>query len=308
MAIEHASVRVVRKPWGVADLHPWSGIDGSGDSIGELWFQRADRNAPTPALLLKLLFTSEPLSIQVHPDDAFARSIGLPNGKSEAWYILSALPDAQVAVGLKRRITPHELRGSIRDGSIADLVQWSPVSRGDTIFVPAGTIHAIGSGIVLAEIQQHSDATFRMFDYGRQRELNEDNAVAASNAGPAQTQSGSRCLTDNRAVLIASQHLVLERISLPEDSSWALLAAPETWILVTDGHAAIGLAGASIGEVIFVGGDRTSIEVGPNGMIGLIAYPGPDPIDSLLQNLGEHPAKTKLPAVPQSSDFIEVRT
>src|SRR3984957_19887752 len=114
MPIEHASVRVVRKPWGVADLHPWSGIDGSGDSIGELWFQRADRDAPTPALLLKLLFTSAPLSIQVHPDDAFAHSIGLPNGKTEAWYILAALPDAQVAVGLKRRITRHELRDSIK--------------------------------------------------------------------------------------------------------------------------------------------------------------------------------------------------
>ncbi len=311
MAIEHASVRVVRKPWGVVDLHPWSSVDGSGDSIGELWFQRADRNAPTPALLLKLLFTSEPLSIQVHPDDAFARSIGLPNGKTEAWYILSASPDAQVAVGLKRRITRHELRSSIKDGSIADLVQWRPVSKGDTIFVPAGTIHAIGGGIVLAEIQQHSDATFRMFDYGRLRELNEDYAVAASDAGPAQTQSSSRYLTDNRVLLIASPHLVLERISLPGDSSWALLAAPETWILVLGGHAAIGLAGASIGEAIFVGGDRTSIEVGPNGLSGLVAYPGPDPIESLLQNLGEHPAKMTVPvapAVPQFSDFTEVRT
>lgn len=311
MAIEHASVRVVRKPWGVADLRPWSGIDGSGDSIGELWFQRADRNAPTPALLLKLLFTSEPLSIQVHPDDAFARSIGLPNGKTKAWYILSASPNSQIAVGLKRRITPRELRASIRDGSIAELVQWSPVSKGDTIFVPAGTIHAIGRGIVLAEIQQHSDATFRMFDYGRQRELNEDNAVAASDAGPAHTQSSSRHLTENRAVLIASPHLVLERINLPEDSSWALLAAAETWILVLDGHAAIGLAGASIGEVIFVGGDRTSIEVGPNGLSGLVAYPGPDPIDSLLHNLSKSPARTAIPvapAVPQFSDIIEVRT
>ena len=151
-----------------------------------------------------------------------------------------------------------------------------------------------------------------MFDYGRQRKLNEDAAVAASDAGPAQTQSSSRRLTDNRALLIASQHLVLERINLPEDSrSWALLAAPETWIFVLDGHAAIGLAGASIGEVIFVGGDRTSIEVGPNGMSGLIAYPGPDPIDSLLQNLGEHPAKITnpaAPAVPQFSGIIEVRT
>ena len=89
MAIEHASVQVAHKPWGVADLHPWSRIDASGDAVGELWFQRADKDAPSPALLLKLLFTSEPLSIQVHPDDAFARSIGLPNGKTEAWYILS---------------------------------------------------------------------------------------------------------------------------------------------------------------------------------------------------------------------------
>jgi mannose-6-phosphate isomerase len=311
MAIEHASVQVARKPWGGADLHPWSNIDGSGDAVGELWFQRAAQDAPIPALLLKLLFTREPLSIQVHPDDAFARSIGLPNGKTEAWYILSATPDARIAVGLKQRLTPQELRASIRDGSIADLVQWSPVSKGDTIFVPAGTIHAIGSGIVLAEIQQYSDATFRMFDFGRQRELNEEPAVAASDAGPVQTQSSSRCLTTNRTLLIASQHIVLERINLPAASSWALLAAPETWIFVLDGHAAIGLAGASIGEVIFVGGDRTSIEVGPNGMIGLIAYPGPGPVDSLLQNLSEPPAKMTLPvatAVPQFSGFIEVRT
>src|ERR1700681_4349292 len=139
MAIEHASVQVARKPWGVADLHPWSSIDGSGGAVGELWFQRADNDARQPALLLKLLFTSEPLSIQVHPDDAFARSIGLPNGKTEAWYILSALPDARIAVGLKRNLTPRELRASIKDGSIADLVQWRPAVKGDIIFVAAGT-------------------------------------------------------------------------------------------------------------------------------------------------------------------------
>ena len=160
MAIERASVQVVRKPWGRTDLRPWSGIEAFHDAVGELWFQRVDKNAPDPALLLKLLFTNEPLSIQVHPDDAFARSMGLPNGKTEAWYILSAAPDAQAAVGLKRRVTPQELHASIRDGSIADLVQWRPGLKGDTIFVPAGTIHAIGAGIVLAEIQQHSDATF----------------------------------------------------------------------------------------------------------------------------------------------------
>src|ERR1700732_535853 len=135
MAIEHASVRVVHKPWGVADLHPWSGIDGSGDSIGELWFQRADRNAPTPAVLLKLLFTSEPLSIQVHPDDAFARSVGLPNGKSKAWYVLSATPEARVGLGLKMRLAPGELRAAIKNGSIAGLVDWRSVKKGDIIFI-----------------------------------------------------------------------------------------------------------------------------------------------------------------------------
>ena len=101
MAIEHASVQVVRKPWGLTDLEPWSDIDGSKDAVGELWFERADSNAPIPALRLKILFTGEPLSIQVHPDDAFAHTIGLPNGKTEAWYILSATPAAQVAVGLE---------------------------------------------------------------------------------------------------------------------------------------------------------------------------------------------------------------
>src|SRR2546421_9747784 len=102
MAIEHASVQVAHKPWGMADLRPWSSIDGADDDpVGELWFQRVDRAAPSTALLLKLLFTSQPLSIQVHPDDEFARSIGLPNGKTEAWYIISAAPGAQVALGLK---------------------------------------------------------------------------------------------------------------------------------------------------------------------------------------------------------------
>ena len=181
MAIEHASVQVVRKPWGVADLNPWSRIDGSDGAIGELWFQRVDKKAPSSALLLKLLFTSEPLSIQVHPHDEFARSTGLPNGKTEAWYVLAATPDARVAVGLKRHLTPQELRVLIRDGSIASLTQWRPVVKDEIIFVPAGTIHAIGAGIVLAEIQQRSDATFRLFDYGRQRELHEDLRIQMAN-------------------------------------------------------------------------------------------------------------------------------
>src|ERR1700688_3584394 len=299
MAIEHASVRVARKPWGVADLHPWSSIDASGGAVGELWFQRTDRDAPVPALLLKLLFTSDTLSIQVHPDDAFARSIGLSNGKTEAWYILSATPDARVAVGLKRNLTPQELRASIRDGSIADMTQWRSVVKGDVIFVPAGTIHAIGAGIVLAEIQQWSDATFRLFDYGRQRELQEDSAGAVSDAGPVQIQSAPRRLSLERTVLTASPHFVLERIDLSANTSWALNTDRETWFLVLDGRAAIGLAAASVGEAIFIGDDHASIEVGPDGFSGLIAYPGPDAISSLLQDLAGCSIKSTAVSLPQ---------
>jgi mannose-6-phosphate isomerase len=311
MPTEHASVRVVHKPWGVSDLQPWSSIDGTGDAVGELWFERADRNAPIPALLLKLLFTSEPLSIQVHPDDTFARAMGMPNGKSEAWYIISAKPGAQIGVGLERRVTPQELRASIKDGSIVELVQWRPVEKGDVIFIPAGTIHVLGAGIVLAEIQQRSDTTFRLFDYGRQRELHEDNGVAVANTWPLRSPRNPIRLSGERTVLIASRYFVLERVDLPEGSSWALLAEPETWILVLDGHAAIGLAAASIGQAIFVGGGRTSIEVGVNGLAALVAYPATAPVGSLLQRLGEpstNPVPKGATAAPQLTGLARART
>jgi mannose-6-phosphate isomerase len=311
MAIEHASVQVARKPWGVTDLRPWSVLDGSGDAVGELLFQRADNNARQPALLLKLLFTSEPLSIQVHPDDAFARSIGLPNGKTEAWYILSASPDARVAVGLKRNLTPWELRASIKDGSIADLAEWRPVTKGDTVMVPAGTIHAIGAGIVLAEIQQRSDTTFRLFDHGRHRELHEDSAVAVSLAGPAQTQSAPRRLTVVRTALVANPHFVLERIDLPANSNWALNADQETWILVIEGQAQIGMTAAAAGDVVFAEADHAGIEVGPGGMSGLVAYPGPNPVMPLLQESAAQIAKSAGSSAlssPKSQQTVEAQT
>ncbi len=310
MAIEHAAVLAVRKPWGTADLNPWSGIDSSGDAVGELWFQRVDKDAPIPALLLKLLFTSEPLSIQVHPGDAFARSIGLPNGKTEAWYILAALPDARIALGLKRHLTPKELRASIKDGSIAGLTQWRPVVKGDVIFIPAGTIHAIGAGIVLAEVQQRSDATFRLYDYGRHRDLHEDNAVAVSDAGPARVQPHPRRLTPERTALIENPHFILERVDLAANSNWTLEVDRETWILVTEGQARISVTNTTVGDVIFIEADRAGIEVGSDGFSGLIAYPGPDPVMSLLHGSGEQMTKsvgTSAQRSPKSIEIIEAQ-
>jgi mannose-6-phosphate isomerase len=311
MPIEHASVRAIHKPWGVSDLQPWSDIDGTRDAVGELWFERADQAAPTPGLLVKLLFTGEPLSIQVHPDDTFARAMGMPNGKSEAWYIISAKPGAQIGIGLKRRVTQQELRVSIANGSIVELVQWRPVAKGDVIFIPAGTIHALGAGIVLAEIQQRSDTTFRLFDYGRGRELHIDNAVAVANAHPIGFPSSPTRLTEERTVLVASRHFVLERVDLQKASSWALLAEPETWVLVLDGHAAIGLGRVSIGQAIFVGGDCSSVEVGADGLTALIAYPATRSIVSLLQRLCEPSTLSAQPtavADPKWTALPEART
>ena len=106
MTIEHALAHSLPKPWGVVDPRPWSSAGRDDNTIGEIWYERSGSAAVAPSLLLKLLFTNQPLSIQVHPDDAYAQSIGLPNGKTEAWYVLSAAPEAKVALGLKRRLTP----------------------------------------------------------------------------------------------------------------------------------------------------------------------------------------------------------
>jgi mannose-6-phosphate isomerase len=276
MTIELARVEIKQKPWGSIDLLPWNGTSMDGKPVGELWFQRADRTAPATALLLKLLFTTEPLSIQVHPDDVFARSIGLANGKSEAWYILSAGPDAQIALGLKHMLSSSQLRSAIADGSVVDMVRWHPARAGDVVFVPAGTIHAIGGGIVLAEVQQQSDATFRLFDYGRPRALHIDNAVAAAVAGPAKRQSSPMHLDEARKAVVIDAHFVLEQLECQPGSLWTIDVPKEAWLLAIGGSARIGSIEVTPGEAIFAAGDRADIEVGDQGLKALLAYLGPD--------------------------------
>ena len=287
MTIERAIVQTKQKPWGSSNLLPWSGASTSDGPVGELWFQRTDTKAPETALLLKLLFTTAPLSIQVHPDDTFARSIGLDNGKTEAWYILSAKPDAQVALGLQHTLSSAQLRSAIADGSIVDVVQWRPVRAGDIIFVPAGTIHTIGAGIVLAEIQQQSDATFRLFDYSRQRELHIDNAVIAAIAGPAERQSSPMQFNEARKAVVVDPHFVLEHVEFLPGTVWTIDVAKEAWVLVVGGSAQVGSAGVSLGEAVFVEADRADIRVGAGGLQALLAYPGPNVNPDALRRRGE---------------------
>jgi mannose-6-phosphate isomerase len=285
MAVEQARVHLVPKPWGRSDLRPWNVHHDAGTAIGEVWFERADAQSPCPALLLKMIFTRTPLSIQVHPDDVFARSIGLAHGKCEAWYVLSASAGAEIALGLKHRLTPAQLRASIGDGSIAEEVQWRAVSRDDATLVPPGTIHAIGAGLVIMEIQQRSDTTFRLFDYGRGREIHVDAAVAAANADRAEPQPPLRKLTAARTLLVASPHFMLERLALPPESVWKLNATGETWLFILTGRGWAGAIDVQPGGALFLEADGTRVDVGSDGLEILAAYAGAVPAPDLLRGL-----------------------
>lgn len=285
MALEQTVTQNVPKPWGSGDLRPWNAHHIHGDPIGEVWFQRADLAAPGSALLIKLLFTTATPSIKVHPNDAYARSLGLDRGMSEVWYVLSAQPDARIALGLKRRLGPTELRVAIDSGAIAELMQWRPAKTGDLIFVPAGTIHTMGPGLVLLEVQQRSAATFRLFDYGRQRALDPDHAVAAARGEQAKRQAPMRKLSKERTMLVASRHFVLERFELPPGSDWELLASGETWLFVLEGDAWVGAVDARVNEAIFLEADSARIRVRSEGLSALVAYLGSDPIPNLLRSL-----------------------
>ncbi|WP_244669559.1 class I mannose-6-phosphate isomerase [Kaistia sp. 32K] len=232
---------------------------------------------------MKLLFTRQALSIQVHPGDAYARTMGEPHGKTEAWYILSAEPDSAIAAGLKQELTPEALRAAIEDGSIADLVAWHPVRAGQAIFIPAGTIHAIGPGLVLAEIQQRSDVTFRLFDYGRKRELHVDAGVAVAEAGPMAPAEAPRSLGDSRTLLVANPYFVLERVELAPDATRVLNASQETWMLGLSGDASLGSTDISVGEAAFLDQERCTIHAGHAGLRALVAYLGPEPRRDLLR-------------------------
>ncbi|MEM9574454.1 MAG: class I mannose-6-phosphate isomerase, partial [Pseudomonadota bacterium] len=123
-------------------------------------------------------------SIQVHPDNRMARNAGLPNGKDECWIVLNATPDAVLGIGPKTRVSDAKLRAAAALGEIENLIDWKPVKSGDFYYIPAGTVHAIGPGIQLLEIQQNIDITYRLYDYGRPRELHLDEAIAAAKPEP----------------------------------------------------------------------------------------------------------------------------
>jgi mannose-6-phosphate isomerase len=233
---------LVEKPWGRTDIPPAFG-DMGGRKIGEIWY---DDGAATPLpILVKWLFTSEKLSIQVHPDDAQAKARGLASGKEECWVIVSAEPGATLGMGTKRPLTAEELRAASISGEIEALMDWKPVKAGDYFYIPAGTVHAIGAGITLVEVQQYADITYRLYDYGRPRELHLEDGVAVSDAAPyADPRSGH---LDGNRLLVDGPHFRLEYFTAADRQSIAP-SNQRRWVIPLHGSVSVGAEPVGAGE------------------------------------------------------------
>jgi len=263
--------------WGKLDLKPWYEETGIAEKVGEAWLtgpecviatgplagktldeaaksfpgQLGDGEFP---LLVKMLFPSDKLSVQVHPNDEEAQKIGLPRGKTECWYVLEAEPNATVACGLKSGVTLEDVRAAIIDGTLEDKLEMVPVAVGDMVFVDAGTVHAIGPGVTLLEVQQTCDVTYRLFDYGRPRELHLDEGLAVVKL---KTAAGKIEPLDKTTYtrLIETKYFVVDRIDI---------CAGDTVEMPMDGiGCVVGLKGdAAVNDVELTTGQAVVMPIG----------------------------------------------
>ena len=260
--------------WGRTDLRPWYPDAGTHHKIGEAWLtgplsavetgplagQTFGEVAPQITgggefpLLVKMLFPNDKLSVQVHPDDAQAQSIGLARGKTECWYVLAAEPEATVACGLAPGVTVEAVQQAVANGRLESLLTMIPVSVGDMVFVDAGTVHAIGPGVTLLEVQQTCDVTYRLYDYGRPRELHLEAGLAvvktkteAGKVAPKPMEGFTR--------LIESTYFVVDRYEVSPGET-VRLQNPSAGCIV-------GLAGAGcVGGVKLVAGQAVVLAKG----------------------------------------------
>ena len=240
------STQLVEKPWGRTDL-PQAFGDAAGRKIGEVWFESPQ---PLP-LLLKYIFTSEKLSIQNHPNDEQARARGLTGGKEECWYILDAEAGATLGLGVRSEVAAEELRTSALDGSIEQLIDWKPVKAGDFFYVPAGTVHAIGAGISLIEFQQNADITYRLYDYGRPRELHLEDGVAVAITRPYADPRSTHVSPDEPCTLVDGPHFRLVQ-AVGGQAPLEGLEKHRRWVVPLDGSVQSGTDTARFGECLLV--------------------------------------------------------
>jgi mannose-6-phosphate isomerase len=288
--------------WGTRDLAPvYTRVVGK-EPIGEVWltgdecrvangplagqalsdlcqrFKTDLVGAASPSrdrfpLLIKFLFPKEKLSVQVHPDDAAAQRIGQPWGKTECWYVYKAMPGATVGLGLKDGTTRDQFKNAIETKHAEDFLNWIGVSTGEMIYVDAGTVHAIAPGSILVETQQNSDTTYRLYDYGRPRELHVEQGLAVvrerTHAGKARAE-----VVDGHQMLVASPSFIVEKFESDKAMSFTADPGPgSAQVLVAlEGGGVIECAGTqpvnfNKGEAVVIPAAITMYELRPQWSI-----------------------------------------
>lgn len=298
------------RPWGVADLSPWFAHPTPGTRVGEVWFT-ADgnltsagttfgaltRSFPTEILgpdqgdecplLVKILFTSERLSVQVHPDDEYAsRHHDGSRGKTEAWHVIAAEPQATIGLGLSAPLTREQGEAAAVSGEIERLLDWRPAAAGDTFLVPAGTVHALGPGLTLIEVQEQSDITYRLFDYGRGRQLHLTHGFAVADLGPYTLGSDTtQAAETGRTILTHCRYFTMERRTICGQLAFAPLAPHFHVAIVISGEGTIA------GEPLVPGAcwcvparAEPFVLESPQGCELLITYPSVTPTPSFYES------------------------
>jgi len=244
------------KIWGATNLEPWFPL--AEEKIGEVWFPPP----PEIPILVKFLFTSARLSVQVHPQDEYARLHENCAGKTEMWHILRADPPGEIALGFREPLTRERLRQASLSGEIEHLLRWIPVAPGETYFTPAGTVHAIGAGLALCEIQQVSDVTYRLYDYGRPRELHLEKGVEVSDLG---CHPGAAEATGE--LLVECPYFRTERLAFGADRPYCY-PYPHLLILI-EGSGCLGDLPCRAGEV-WLAAAAAAFTVRPSGGLRML--------------------------------------
>ena len=281
------------RPWGRFDLSPiysrkfeekigesWLSGDNcvvqngplAGRSLSELasQFMRAlvgdaPRDDARFPLLLKFLFPAEKLSVQVHPDDAAACEIGEPCGKTECWYVTHAQPGAEIGLGLKRGVSRSEFENAIRKNRAEELLNWIQIHPGDMIYVAGGTVHTLGPGSIIVETQQQSDTTFRLYDYGRPRELHLKDGlrVIREDARSGRVKPQPPTYTEKNGTrmqpLVRSAHFAVEKFEFSGEHAFTPLKGKSSVRILTviDGAATLDAVGYQ--PVVFAKGHAVAV-------------------------------------------------
>ncbi len=260
--------RFVERVWGAMKLAPW--FPDPDRRIGEVWF-------PADPILVKFLFTTERLSIQVHPNDKQARAAGLPNGKSEMWHILRAGPNAHLGLGFKEPTPRERIREAALSGEIERLLDWKPVAAGETYFVPANTVHAIGPDLVVCEIQQNSDTTFRLYDYGRSRDLHIDAGVRVASGEPHPGATPAQSLPGGGRRLAACEYFVADLLEFDTPAAYDPVGPSYELMVIVAGAGSIFGKPFREGELWRIPAGVAGLPIEPSTPVRIIrVYPSPE--------------------------------